>query len=167
MAIFDRFGSKSKTPKAFVETNVQFTEDESKAITTKMEQFAGIANAGADKGETYVHPKMKDAMTAKALAGYSEDLMCQVRHSPDERSAALIDKAIKAQMKAYTIHQLPVYLFQTAEILEYRDDMALAKEFFRRFLEAQNDFVPNTVDTFFLSQADIPKLIATAKEKVR
>jgi len=106
-------------PKGYVGMNVEFTREESDAISASLESFAAIANADEPKGTTmYMHPKAKDAMTAKALTEYVESLVLQLERCSEKQAAAILEKAIKAQLKAYAIHNLPVYLFQAAGMFE-------------------------------------------------
>ena len=168
MGIFRKLISKFTPPKGYAKVNVEFTEEEAKAIATGMERFAIVANADEQEGTMYVHPKAYDAMTAKALNDYVEDLMVELQHCREQEAIALVAKAIKSQLKVYAIHNLPIYLFQAAGMFELIGDGARAKEFFRLFLQAQTEFTPDDVDNIILKQSgfDISKLVAIAKEKV-
>jgi hypothetical protein len=108
----DRREQTSKVPEGYVPVNVEFTEEESEAITASLEQYAAIANADAPEGMTmYVHPKVKDGMMANALTEYVEDLIGALEEcESDEEARTRVQKAIKAQTKAYAIHNLPVYV---------------------------------------------------------
>src|ERR1035437_5295921 len=169
MGIFDNF--TSKPPKGYAEVKVEFTEEESKAVHRTLKRYASVFNADAPEGtEAIVPQKVKDCMTAQGLIEYVEDLMRTLRDcDSDGEMASLMDKAIKAQMKAYAIHNLPVYLFQIAAMFERTGDAGNAKEFFRQFLQTQGNFKPDHIDTMFLSQTgfDIPQIVAMAREKVR
>jgi hypothetical protein len=171
VSIFDRFRSKSGVPKGYAEVNVEFTEEENKAINSSLEKYDRIGHANAPEGSTmYIHPKAKNGMAAKALTEYVEDLMVELQDcGSNEEMASLMEKAIKAQMKAYAIHNLPVYLFQLAGMFELSGDTSKAKDFFAYFLRAQDEFKPDKVDTVFLNEAgfDMPRVIALAKEKLR
>jgi len=168
MGLFDK---KAKPPKGYAEVKVEFTEDETNAVHRTLDRYASVFNSDAPEGMTAIVPqKVKDGMTAQGLIEYVEDLMRQLRDcDSDDEMATLMDKAIKAQMKAYAVHNLPVYLFQVAGMFELVGDADNAKEFFRQFLKAQSNFIPDNIDTMFLNQTDfdIPKIVAVAKEKVR
>lgn len=169
MGIFDRFASKSRIPKGYAEVNVEFTEEESEAISASIEEYAAIANAGAPEGTTMVVPtKVKDGMMAKALTEYVEDLVSQLADCNSQEPTAILDKAIKSQLKAYAMHNLPIYLFQAAGMFELSGDVQNAKKFFGLFLRAQNQFKPDQIDSIFLSQAgfDIPEIVALARNKI-
>jgi len=167
MGIFDKFKSKS-VPKSYLAVNVEFTEEEIEAIDLCRERFADIANADAPpRMKLFVQPKVKDAMIARGLTEYAEELLTmKLREcSSSEEAALLMDKAINAQMKAYTIHNLPAYLARVADLFELSGDAAEARKFFSNFLREEAKFKPDEIDTMFLDQPgfDIPKAIALAK----
>lgn len=135
MAIFDRFTSRSKAPKGYSAVNVQFTKEELEAISIHQKRMADVANAEAPAGTTmYVHPKVLDAITAQALTQYAEDLVLQLQQYSTGEVTVVMDKAIKAQLKAYTAHNLRIYLYQAAGMFELIDDVENAAKFFHLFL---------------------------------
>jgi hypothetical protein len=169
MSIFDRFTSKPRPPKGYKEVEMDFTVEEAEAINRGLKMYAEIANADAPEGMTaIVSKKFKDAITAKVLNEYVEDLMQRLRHCSEEETLVVMHKAIQAQMKVYAIHNLPVYLFQVAGMFEYLGDTAKAKEFFQLFLRTQSDFKPDKIDAYFLNQTgfDIAKTVSTARQKL-
>jgi hypothetical protein len=109
-----------------------------------------------------------DALMAQGLNEYVEDLMRDIKERSDAPIAAVMDKAIAAQKKAYTIHNLPVYLFQLAGMFEFTGDAVKAREYFQQFLRAQGEFKPDGTALVFLEQMgfDLPKMVTAAKEKV-
>jgi hypothetical protein len=171
MSVFDRFKSKANLPKGYSEVKFEFTEEESEAINQTLEGYAAIANADTPDGmRTVVATKVKEVWKAQGLTEYVEDLMLRLqRCESDEEMALLLDKAIKAQMKAYAIHNLPIYLFQLAGMFELAGDATNAKDFFRHFLQAQSAFKPDQLDTIVQDQTgfDMPKVIEIAKQKAR
>lgn len=166
MSIFDRF-AKPKPPRGYSGVKVEFTEEESEAVDRTLKRYA------ASGGPGFVVPqKVKDGMIARGLVEYVEgliDSLSRLRSSDSEKAVTLMDKAVKALMKAYAIHNLPVYLFQIAGTFELLGDAGDARESFGLFLQVQNNFKPDQIDTLFLSQAgfDIPKIVAMAREKTR
>jgi hypothetical protein len=171
MGVFDRFKARSNVPKGYSEVKVTFTEEEIGAMNTHLDEYAAIVDADAPDGMMmYVHPKVKEAMKATALTEYAKDLVGQ--RMDDCASAAemkrVLDKAIKAQMKAYAIHNLPVYLYLIGMMFEIMSEADNANDFFRHFLRAQEEFKPDKIDTIFLNQAgfDTSKLVIMAKQKV-
>jgi len=156
-------------PKGYVGMNIEFTREQSDAVSASLDSFAAVANADAPKGTTmYMHPKAKDAMTAKARTEYVESLVLQLERCSEKQAANILDKAIKAQLKAYAIHNLPVYLFHAAGMFELVGDVGSANRFFRLFLQMQNEFCPDQIDTLFLNQTgfNMPKVIAKARAKL-
>lgn len=94
-------------------------------------------------------------MSAEGLTEYVEDLMREVQDcTSDTKIATLLDKAIKAQMKAYAFHNLPIYLSQIAWLYELAGDTAKSKEFSQLFLRAQNEFTPDQIDAVFLERIE-------------
>jgi hypothetical protein len=170
MAFFDKFRSKPDIPTGYSEVKVDFTEEESKAINRSLQMYASIANANAPEGTTmFVPPKVKNAMTAQALTEYVEGLVSQLQDCSTQELTAIMDKAIKSQLKAYAIHNLPIYIFQAAGMFELTGDVHNAWKFFGLFLRVQDEFKPDQIDTSFLNQTgfDIPNIVAMAREKLR
>ena len=169
MSIFDKLRPKSSAPNGGAEIKVEFTADEQEAINRTRKRYAAIAQADAPEGtKLYVHPRFMDALVAQGLNEYVEDLMRDIEEHPDAAVATVMDKAIAAQKKAYTIHNLPVYLFQLAGIFEFAGDAEKAREHFEHFLRAQGEFKPDRADAVFFEQMgfDLPKMVKAAKEKV-
>jgi hypothetical protein len=170
MSFLDKFTSKPQLPKSCSEVKSDFTQEEAEAINRSLKMHASIAIADAPAGtEACIPIKAKNAIIAQALAQYVGDLMLGLQRHSNNQPAVLLDKAVKAQMKAYAIHNLPVYLFEVARLFERAGDVAKAKEFFRQFLTAQSTFQPDRIDTLFLKQTgfDISSAITAAKEKLR
>lgn len=169
MGTFDRLNSKTIPPR-YAAVHLAFTDKEAAAIRTTLDRYAAIANEEAPEGTSVIVPeKAIDAITAKALAEYVEDLMRELDECEPEEMLMIMDQAIKAQMKAYAVHNLPVYLFQVGGMFELLGDDASAKEFFGLFLRMQEEFRPDRIDTIFLNSThfDMPRVIALAREKIR
>ena len=169
VSIFDRLKPKSSAPNDGAEIKVEFTADEQEAINRTRKRYASVAHADAPEGtKLYVHPRVMDALVAQGLNEYVEDLMRDIDECPVTTVATVIEKAIDAQRKAYTIHNLPVYLFQLAGIFEFAGDAVKAREYFQDFLRAQGEFKPDRADAVFFQQMgfDLPKMVTAAKEKV-
>lgn len=153
------------------EVEIEFTEEEAEAINRKLRLFSAAADAERPEGsETVVHRKFLDAIYAQGLTEYAKESILDIDDSKsDEALASTIGNAMKATMKAYIIHHLPIYLFQAAGMLELLGDSAAAKELFGRFVREQRAFEPDQVDSIFLKQAglDVPKMIEIAIEKIR
>lgn len=152
MSIFDRFKSKSSVLKPLVKIKVKFTADENEAVCRTLDRYAAIANAHAPVGmRMFVPPKVRDAISAQGLTEHVEDLIRESRDcaSHTERTT-LLDKAVKAQMKAYAFHNLPIYLSQLARMYESAGDVKKCKEFSQLFLDEQDAFTPDEIDDIFL-----------------
>jgi len=148
---------KAHAQKDLVEIKVQFTADEAEAMSRTLDRYAAIANAHAPEGmQMFVPPKVKSAMSAQGLTEYVERLMSEFEDCAlsSTRSTTLLDKAVKAQMKAYAFHNLPIYLSQLAEIYELAGDAAKSNEFSHLFLRAQDEFIPDEIDAIFLEKIE-------------
>jgi hypothetical protein len=71
-----------------------------------------------------------------------------------------MDKAVKAQMKAYALHNLPIYLFRLAGLYECAGNETKSKEFSQLFQRAQDEFEPDQIDKIFLELIEtVEKLV--------
>ena len=157
MSFLDRFKPKANAaPEGLVEIKVEFTADENEAMNRTLDRYAAIANAHAPAGmRMFVPPKVRNAMSAQGLTEYVEDLIREVQDcASDTKIATLLDKAVKAQMKAYAFHNLPIYLSQLAWIYELAGDAAKSKEFSQLFLRAKDEFTPDQIDAVFLEKIE-------------
>jgi hypothetical protein len=147
MGLFDIFKSKrNKQEDSKVLIPVEFTSEEIEAINKNLETYNSFAAAEGKK--LCVVPKQLEAMKAQGLFEYSLQLI--VKSGDDNLSkdevAAILDKAIKAQIKAYGLHDLPLYLFHLARIYELTGDLEKTELWFKNFLDFQKEFVPDKVD---------------------
>ena len=81
-------------------------------------------------------------MKAQGLFEYALQLATKsgdTNLSSDE-VAVMLDKAIKAQLKAYGLHDLPLYLFHLACMYELAGNQGKAEMWFKNFLRFQNEF---------------------------
>lgn len=165
MGMFEKPERTSDSPERYVSTKVEFTQEESEAITTSMNEYAAIW-AGQHGGGGFVTPvKVENGMMAKALAEYAADLLAQC---DDCNSEEWLRKAAQAQAKAYALHNLPVYIFQLAGMYEVAGDTSKARDFLRHFLRAQDEFMPDGIDNVLLAQSgyDMARVMGLAKEKL-
>jgi hypothetical protein len=165
----DKPEQTSKVPEGYVPVKVEFTEEESEAITASMNEYASISVA-QHGGTGFVTPvKVHDGMMANALAEYVEDLIGSLESCESEEEAQeRVQKAIMAQAKAYALHNLPIYVFRLAEMFESLGETTKARDFFRNFLRSQDEFTPDQIDTMFIKQSgfDMQELVAIAKQRV-
>ena len=141
MGLFDIFRSRSKKEETSkVSISIEFTEEEIEAINKSLETFRSFA--AAKGGELCVVPKQLQAMKAQGLFEYALQLATKsgdTNLSSDE-VAVMLDKAIKAQLKAYGLHDLPLYLFHLACMYELAGNQGKAEMWFKNFLRFQNEF---------------------------
>ena len=153
MKIFDWFRPKSNAPKGLVRLDVEFTDDENAAMSRAIERFhAVVTNAHAPEGtRMFAPPKVRSAISAQGLTEYVEDLQREIQNSDlAATTAKLVEKAVKAQMKAYALHNLPIYLCRLARIYECAGNEAKSQEFSQLFQRAQDEFQPDQIDKIFL-----------------
>lgn len=171
MGFWDKLTSKSKHPKGYVKTKVTFTAEEMEAMNNLLDLHATVANANAPEGQQfYVHPKVIEALRAQALTKYADDL---VRRRMDECSSSaeikeVLNMAVQAQIKAYALHNLPIYLYLAAMIFGIIGETARSTEFYQHFLNEHVTFRPDKIDTIFSDQMgyDMNKLVVSARQKL-
>lgn len=151
--IFNWFKPKSNAPKGLVRLDVEFTDDENAAMSRALERFdAVVTNAHAPEGtRMFAPPKVRNAISAQGLTEYVADLQREIENSDlAATTAELMEKAVKAQMKAYALHNLPIYLFRLARMYECAGNEAKSQEFSQLFQQAQDEFQPDQIDKIFL-----------------
>ncbi|MGA2801953.1 MAG: hypothetical protein ABSE97_06230 [Verrucomicrobiota bacterium] len=173
MGLFDIFKSRGKKGKiSKVSIPVEFTAEEIEAIDKNLETYNSFA---AEKGGTFcVVPKLLDALKAQGLFEYAFQLVNKsgdANLSSDE-VAIILDKAIKAQLKAHCLHNLPLYLFHSALIYELAGNTEKAEVWFKHFLQMQNEFKPDKVDEINLNFLidmqgfDVAEAVEIARQKL-
>ncbi len=169
MGIFEKFASRPKPPGNYVPVDFKFTPEESEAIHRNRKMYATIFNEDAPDGtEAVVPQKFIDAISAQGLTEYAASLMLDLARGTGSDTTAIMDKAINAMMKAYAIHNLPIYLFQIAGLFELIGAGDDAKKFFRLFLKEQREFTPDQVESIFINRSgfDVPGAISIAESKL-
>lgn len=173
MALFELFRSRRKPQDGSkVPISVQFTDEEIEAINKNLETYRSFA---AEKGgELALVPKMRQALEAQGLFEYAMQLVARATNpnlSPDE-IAIILDKAVKAQLKAHGLHDLPIFLFHTACTYELAGNAEKADIWFKNFLQLQSEFKPDKVDEINLkflaglSGFDVAEAVEIARKKV-
>ncbi len=161
MKIFNWLKPKSNAPKGLVRLDVEFTDDENAAMSRALERFvAVVTDAHAPEGtRMFAPPKVQSAIEAQGLTEYVADLQREIENSDFAATTAkLMEKAVKAQTKAYALHNLPIYLLRLSRMYECAGDEAKAMEFSQLFQRAQDEFQPDQIDKIFL------ELIETVEE---
>ena len=117
----------------------------------------------------------KEAQSTSVLRGL---VACSLSNLAEQRIAAadfdyqaihreaLIDKAINAVRKAYSINPLPIYLYDLANYLELNGKTLAADQTLEAFLQAQAEYEPQPHDDFFLHNRDLDAALADAKQKL-
>jgi hypothetical protein len=169
MGLLDKFKSRRKAPEGYEFVDFEFTEEEAAAIRSGLQRYDDVFNEDAPEGtRVAVTHKMHDAMKARALVEYVEDLTFRLETGSETDFPAIMDKGIKAQMKAYAIHNLPAYLYRVAAMFDVIGNDAKAKQLFQQFVQLQSTFSPDEVDTLFLEQPgfDMDEAMAKAIQKI-
>lgn len=127
--------------------------------------FDAMKSASEDEGEPYIHPKAHRAMTAWALIGYSQSEVFRAESAePDVLSPdACVRRALAAATKAYSLHSLPIYMFDMGCMFEMLGENSSANAAFSQFLELQQNFEPSDVDKLVLRQRDIEAAVRHAR----
>jgi len=138
------------------------TEEEQQEVENTFKMFEGYS----------AHPGAVDDIqkgtTALALSNYAkEQVVISEMESQKEYREKLLEKAIAATAKAYSIYQLPIYLYDLACFMEMACRVDESKQAFRDFLKKQSEFKPTQLDVLFLRQRDIDEAIKDAKVKVK
>lgn len=145
------------------EISFTLTDEEDAEIRN---HFSALKSASGES-ELYVHPEAHRAMTAWALIGYSQSqvLLCENADPGIVDRSRCIRKALAAAAKAYSLHSLPIYLFDMACLLEMLGNTASAKEAFRTFLTAQSKFQPTDLDTVILRNRNVDEAQEQARRR--
>jgi len=138
---------------------LEFTEEEQIAIENTYRLFKGH----------YVHPgcaeDFNSGLMAYSLSTYAADTyIFDVQSYQD--STPNLQKAISSITKAYSVHKLPIYLYDLANYLEREGKFAEAKNTYMKFLDAQSSYSIDPIGKMFLAQRDLEKAIKVAQSKV-
>ncbi|SRR5712691_3448350 len=110
--------------------------------------------------------KLKHGITAKGLAYYAADQISTAGFASQKNSREeCVKKAIASISKAYSIYQLPIYIYDLACYLEMASRSDEAKNMFKMFLKRQADFRPEQLDKIILGDRDASEAIQHATTK--
>jgi len=166
------FKKKSKLPgvQQHPDAQVSFTlTDEEHAEVDSFFRMMRDSSQEGEQGTWYIHPEAHKAMTAWALISYAQSQVTLIEMA----DSAIVDKnfclrkALAAAGKAYSLHPLPIYMFDMGSILEMLGDTASARDAFRSFLELQRKFKPSDVDRITLKQRDVDAAVEEALDRLR
>jgi hypothetical protein len=143
------------------ESSFTLTEEEQREVQHAFELFEGY------KINPDVADDIQKGTTAMALSDYAnEQVLISRMESQKQNRERLLEKAIAATIKAFSIYQLPIYLYDLACFMEMIGKVNESKDVFRSFLEKQSNFKPADLDMLFLKQRDIHESIKDAKMKL-
>lgn len=172
MGLFDMFRRSKSKSDSKVPISVEFTDEEIEAINKNLGTYRSFA--AKDGGQLALVPKALEALKAQGLFEYAMQLVAATNDSnlSSDDIAIILDKAVKAQLKAYGLHDLPFYLFHVACTYELTGNAEKAETWFKNFLRLQNEFKPDKVDEINLkflaglSDFDIAEAVEIARMKV-
>lgn len=159
MGLFSKlFGARDK-PAA---VTFDLTEEEKLEVNMTFDLLKGYA----------VHPsvadKLQQGLTARGLANYAADQVMKAGF-PSQSAGRdnYINKAIAAIGKAYSIYQLPIYLYDLACYFELKDMGNEAKKMYELFLARQAEYKSDQLDHIFLGERNIDEAKGHASQKLR
>jgi hypothetical protein len=165
------FSKKLKLPGIEWDANgrISFTlTDEEEAEVNSFFRMLKESNQETEQGTWYIHPEAHKATTAWVLIGYarSQVILAETSDKGVVDKDLCFRKALAAASKAYSLHSLPIYMFDMGCIFEMLGDSASAQGAFRSFLESQPKFKANDVDKIALSQRDVEAALREARERI-
>jgi hypothetical protein len=165
------FPKKSRSPGVEQHPNGQISfalTDEEEAEVNRVFQMMKDSRQETEQGTRYIHPDAHKAMTAWALIGYAQAqvTLAEMADKGVVDKDLCFRKALAAASKAYSLHSLPIYMFDMGCIFEMLGDTASAQGAFRSFLESQRTFQPSDVDRIALGQRDVEAAVREAHERI-
>jgi len=136
------------------------TEEEQQEVKSYIEVFEEY------KFRPDVVDNFQKGIAAFALSEYAAGQTVMLEAESSENREKLLEKAIAAILKAYSIYSLPVYIFQLACYFQLIGKIDEAREMFKDFLKKQSDFKPGKFDEIFLGRYDIDEIIEIAEANV-
>ena len=118
-----------------------------------------------------VHPsvadKLKQGLTARGLASYAAvQIMKAEMPSQSAERENCINKAVAAIGKAYSIYQLPIYLYDLACYFELKNMRNEAKKMYELFLVRQAEYKSDQLEQIFLGERNIDDAKRHASQKL-
>ena len=138
------------------------TEEEQREVEDALKMFEGY----------YIRRDIADdfqkGIVAFRLSSYAryQATMSELDFQKENRKK-LLEKAIAAIMKAYSIYQLPIYLYDLACFTEMEGRVDAARDMFINFLEEQSEFKHGQIDKLLLEQFDFDINEAIKDEKIK
>ena len=78
----------------------------------------------------------------------------------------VFEKAAASCVKAYSIYQLPIYLYDLAIINEYSGKPELALDLFKNFLEEHYNYNYDTIANVLLKNRNVDEAVSFAKSRL-
>lgn len=151
------FGSRGKpTTQTF-----DLTEEEKLEVNLIFNLFKDYA----------VHPSVADkltqGLTARGLSNYAADQIMKAE-CPGQNAGRenCINKAVAAIGKAYSIYQLPIYLYDLACYFESKNMGSEAEKMYELFLARQAEYKSDQLDQLFLGERNIDEAKRYASQKL-
>lgn len=140
--------------------------DEEKAEVRSL--FAMIKGPNGGEGAWAIRDDFRYAMTAWALVSYSRSqvLLSDAADRGRVDRSLCLRKALAAATKAYSLHPLPIYMFDVGCLLEMLGETQSARNAFRTFLDRQSRFTPASADSSVLKDRDLDAAIAQARRSI-
>jgi hypothetical protein len=161
------FGKKLKLPGIEQKSNgeIEFTlTDEEEAEVNDFNKMLQESGQELVAGDLLLHPDAVKAMTAWALGGYARR---QVKLAEESVAGKLrLNKALAATMKAYSLHPLPIYMFDMGCVHALLGNTTLERNAFKIFLDSQATVKPSRLDSIVMTQRNIDAAIQTAHERL-
>jgi len=164
MGIWNKMFGKRRAIARYSEAGLRFTEEEASFV----KKHQSFYSKEPDGSNNIVTEKGGNAIISQGLRYYAEHLIEEAEKQPsDARSCELLDKAIRASMKAYAFHNLPIQLCNIAGMLEMAGNNEEAKRFYGLFLQEWYSFKPDVVDEIFQKEINIDTDMAIVRAKNR
>lgn len=165
------FKKRSKLPGVEQQPNGQVSFTLTAEEQAEVDSFFRMMKESSQKteqGMCYIHPKAHKAMTAWALISYAQSqvTLAEMADKGVFDKDFCFRKALAAATKAYSLHSLPIYMFDMGCIFEMLGDSASARDAFRSFLESQRKFKPSDVDRITLGQRDVEAAVREAHDRL-
>ena len=138
------------------------TEEEKQEVDSVFGLFKGYS-VHVDHAET-----IEKGAIAFGLSIYArrQVILSQTESRKEDRQK-LLEQSIAAMVKAYSLRQLPIHLYDLACFVEMLGRVDVARNLFKDFLKRQSEYKPQSIDNAVLSNRDIDEAVRDAQAKAR
>ena len=166
MSLLKALFPRKRPPAQYSTVVPDFTEEEAGAVQRSLDAYVAAAGTPPLGQKLVVHQKVTCAMMAHGLRDYVESIVQSVIFNPNDPSKdQLLQKAISAQNKAYSLHGLPIMLYQIAGLYELNGATDSAAKYFMEFIRVQENFSPDKIDKTYLELIGISQSDALSKAR--